>query len=153
MVKILLGIFVILGMGATTTSIWSFTQIYMANDWPAVAGIVESSGFIVTGSRPSTAAQYVTYRYQVSGQAYRGQRAHFGIAIATHNAVLSYHEGQSVTVYYDPNDHQNSVLRRDDARPAWFGLIVGVAFIAFATFGWRLEVKRHRTFSGQEEVQ
>ncbi len=84
----------------------------------------------------------VAYTYTVEGRAYRGEREHFGLRVATTGCLAGYTSGQSVPVYYHPHDPAQAVLRPQATEMTRFGLLVGAVFVAFGGGGY-LYNRRH----------
>ena len=94
--------------------------------WPSVTGTITSSR-VISGNKSSgrghsrtSAVHYeirVTYRYPVDGMYFTGNRIKINPDSTTirkfaEEELLSYPVGKTVTVYYDPENPEKSVLTR-----------------------------------------
>jgi len=153
------GIFFAIGLSAILTASAS-------KGWPSVDGVIVSSEVQSDwSSAPAGTPQHrsgtqrvyradVRYAYTVDGQEYEGDRVEFG-GFSSSNAkrayriVGTYRKGQTVAVYYDPNDPSRAVL--EPGKTTWFskgavcagsgfvlvGLLVGL--VVRADFRQRVE--------------
>lgn len=73
----------------------------------------------------------IEYEFRINGQTYLGDRAYFGNNISTggsigaRNLTSQYAVGDSILVYFDPNNPADSVITRDASGGLWGFLITG----------------------------
>ena len=115
-----------------------------SRSWPSVQGtitIVSSRMEWVNIKRKNLSyfRPWIQSTYTVNGQALVCERFAFNdhlISASTKKAaedhVKSYQIGQSVQVYYDPNDPQKSVLEPGNLSPSMPSLLGGVVFFILA---------------------
>jgi len=109
-----------------------------ASDWLAIAGTVEKASFKIVSSKPSTSAVEILYKYEVKGKTYENDRIQFGINIASNNPIIDYREGSTITIFYNPNSPEDSVINKNSYQSIWFGTIVGLIFIGFSLIAARV---------------
>jgi hypothetical protein len=76
--------------------------------------VVTSSRALQMGVRKEHKA-VVTWEYEVEGRKYEGDNREFAPEISKRSAqadAAEYEAGQHITVYYDPEDHDDSVLQK-----------------------------------------
>lgn len=96
-------LFIVLFVGAIVSCI---TGGIASTSWPSVAGTITRSELYTSFEDQST-SPYVTYVFTVSDRQYTGGRVSFGFS----SRVLErYHVGQTVQVYYSPENPERSVL-------------------------------------------
>lgn len=108
--------------------------------WPWVEGkILESSREMRTRSNAGRMRRMeyarVVYEYRVDGQVYRSSRLYFGPEVGgtlASRKALKYPVGETVKVYYKPENPSEAVLERN--APALLFLLGMVAFIVFLAF-------------------
>lgn len=100
---------------------WHAWLAHSSNSWPSTSGIVTSSTVKEAeensshrSAKPAVAAS-VRYSYQVDGAIYHNDTVRFGNsfsarAFGTAEATVKRHPRGPATVYYDPQDPDNSVL-------------------------------------------
>ena len=119
-----------------------------AKNWPTVQGAVLTSN--VETSRGSKGrrsyAPSITYRYEVDGKRYEGNRIDYGdrgsssqgkaIAIS-----MKYPQGRDVTVHYRKSAPEESVLEVGTSLSNWIVLVMGLIFTVVGIFSakaiWR----------------
>lgn len=114
--------------------------------WTTVPGLVGSAIVASTGSGDFEEASWyeprVNYTYTIAGREYAGARISFGrmqfSSKKKADAVIAkYPAGATVSIAYDPQDPQNSVLDRATRPPAvsfWTGF-AGVMTVIVALLG------------------
>jgi hypothetical protein len=133
--------------------VWASGRAAEAAQWPSadgevVAAYVETRSNSSSGSRGSRGTSYapvVIYRYAADGQSYQNNRIwvaaeqSFGFASSARDFIDRYPVGSRVRVLYDPADPTDSALINDGA-PWWFWLFVvfGVMILVFGLFIPRL---------------
>ncbi|WP_171816224.1 DUF3592 domain-containing protein [endosymbiont of unidentified scaly snail isolate Monju] len=140
--KSLLGIFFLIGACLLGVDLLAGIKMLNAQSWPRADGTIESSSFVLAGSKPSTTSEKVSYSYQVDGKIHENDRIYFGMVISSRNKPLSYRKGEHVYVFYNPDDPSESVLRTDDTHSVIFVGFAGMAFIGFSLFGYWLERRK-----------
>jgi hypothetical protein len=111
--------------------------------WPSTVGQINESRVAHSthtdseGDSSDSYTPYVTYTYQVAGQAYTGKDITFGFKQGYSNAskaqavVGKYPLDAQVSVYYDPADPQKAVLERQ-AGGFGVGLALGIIFLVIS---------------------
>ena len=105
--------------------------------WSATSGQITESYVRESQSRDSegyTSTSYyseVRYLYQVMGVEYNGDKVAFGGSVGgsrkkASERIAQYPVGKTVTVYYDPNNHEDAVLERRIGSKGM--LIIGIIF-------------------------
>ena len=140
--KFFLGIFFLIGAYLIGVSLLAGADIISAQNWATANGKIEETTFMITGSRPSTTAEQVSYSYQVNGQTYESDRVYFGLTISDNKSPVRYQKDEHVYVYYDPTNPGNSVLQPNDTHSIMLGGIGGMVFIAFSLFGYWLQRRK-----------
>jgi hypothetical protein len=87
--------------------------------WQIAAGKVIKSRVEVSGGDHTSVTPRVIYEYEVYGQRYQGDQIRAGDQFmrvsssrSAYDTVDRYPEGAAVTVYYNPNNPQESALER-----------------------------------------
>jgi hypothetical protein len=105
-------------------------KVAQASNWPSTLGTVLSSRVVRRSSSDGGTTPYpvVDYSYQVSGQAYRGNRVMPGPEMGGTGAgkvVDRYPEGAQVMVYFNPNNPSEALLERGvPGFVKWFWIIL-----------------------------
>lgn len=108
----------------------AWRQARASQPWPATAGRILKAELVWAGLRQRRPRPRLEYEYHVGGRQYVGQRRLFeGLRVyeteAAQQVLERYPAGQTVTVYYDPDQPAEATLeRRHD------GLVSGL-LIAF----------------------
>ena len=142
MTQIIAGI-LLLG-GATLILAWwnSRQRAKGARAWPTTQGMILKSDLIthviwINGIRTTTYKPVVEYRYTVMGRPFTGTRVAFGSYSYDikkgEGFVEKFAVGTQVTVYYNPEKLEESVLEPAYAGSAAF-LTAGILFILFGLF-------------------
>ncbi len=146
---------VTLAMGALA---WSF--VYTAKqdqdktgDWSSVSGLIttfdsqervnDTQMSMVGDVAPTVKEVVIIYTYQVADEVYTNDKIHADERLPDGRRLIDpadadalakkYPVGQSVTVYYDPDDPRQSVLQKDENRGLYLvGLNAGFAFYFLA---------------------
>jgi hypothetical protein len=132
-------IFLLLGGGL---SFWGWTILQDARasaTWPAADGLIVGSevDHSTDAEGGDSYSPEVDYTYQVSGQAYQNSRIKFGensynSRRQAEEIVARYPSGQGVTVYYAPEEPENSVLEPGVSSGSYIVLGIGVCFASIA---------------------
>ena len=109
---------------------WSATSGQVTESYVRESQSRDDDGYITTSYYPE-----VRYIYQVLGVEYTGKRIAFGGGVSSgrKNAsemITQYPVGKTVSVYYDPNNHEDAVLERRMGSKGL--LIIGIAFTLVA---------------------
>ena len=122
-------ILALVGLGGIVISIWGWRVLrcsQQTKQWPTTAGVIEESK---PGSEHDDLLPHIVYRYETDGQALRSS---FEFPSGTHpmpefvQAYLKkYPVGVEVTVYYNPQQPQQSTLE-PGAQGDWMILVLGI---------------------------
>jgi Protein of unknown function (DUF3592) len=132
-------IFLVIGLILLVIGILQRNQAQEAQSWPITSGVIIGSGLLehkhFDAEDHHTEITYepqVQYQFSVNGQAFAGNRIAFGTVSYPYqtaaNKIASYPQGTSVTVHYDPDDPNQSVLEPKAAGGVIL-LIMGILFI------------------------
>jgi len=123
-------IFVYLGLKIVADEIQTWRKAIASREWLSTVGRVINSEVHISYGRHATYYPRAKYSYTVAGQDYTGDRIvfawrNFFDRQAAEKVVESYRPGQTVTVFYDPQQPQASTL---DQKFPWpiFELFCGV---------------------------
>ena len=136
-------------------AIQQLPRLWSASHWPSTQGVIERH-VLEKRLNPKQTSVYITprpnYLYAVDGRLYKGTSRYlgdngsagpetFGQTESTEAALSlrDYPPGKRVTVYYNPDNHRDAVLDREDRR-FWaleggivvFVLLVGAALLYLA---------------------
>jgi hypothetical protein len=125
--RIVLGVFGLvlaaLFGGMFVWAVSEFAACRASRNWPSAPGQVEGAGVLEEISRTRRGRErveystVVRYKYAVQGRDHTGARVGFGpsqsYSFLASELAGQYRPGQPVTVYYDPADPKNAVLRRE----------------------------------------
>ncbi len=143
---ILAGVFIWQSYRLLNRSMPGLRDAQASRSWPSVQGtvtIVSSRAEWVNVKRRNLSyfRPWVQSTYTVNGQALVCERFAFNdhlISISTkkdaEDRIKAYQVGQTVQVYYDPNDPQKSVLEPGNISPSMSSLIGAVIFFVLALF-------------------
>lgn len=113
---IILGLVAIMvGFGVFYWKVDDFKQAYASSSWPTVQGrIIHSEMVRIRRPGETVSDADITYSYMVNGRQYSGYLVSIpeyqGDARSMSKIVKRYPEGNTVTVYYDPDNPANAVL-------------------------------------------
>jgi hypothetical protein len=131
-----MGIFLLIGVGLT---IWGWTILQNARasaSWPTADGVITRSA--VTHSSDSEGGDsyqpQVTYKYSANSTTYENNTIKFGensysSRRKADDIAGNYPVGKNVTVYYDPEKHDRSVLEPGVSAGSFIVIGIGVFFI------------------------
>jgi hypothetical protein len=128
-------IFILVSLLAATTAIKDWRRYRESESWlPATAQIVSGNISAQRGSKTTSYVINIRYAYTVFGQSYEGGQFSFGSEGTGYDTrkraekvVAQYPTGSQVTIYYDPNNPQQAVLKRNyDSTGAILAMIVGI---------------------------
>lgn len=121
---------------------WITSRSY--GDWQSTRGVVTVSQLINQSTLPAeNHSSQVIYDYEVDGVTYRSTTISHGFAdgslSAGHNLVETYPKGTEVTVYYDPYNPEDSVLKLTEMNTfiAIFIAFLLTGMVVMGFFGWR----------------
>lgn len=109
--------------------------------WSTTQGEITKSDLRREASIESTNSLYypdVEYKYEFLDTEYIGQRISFGgetgysMRSKTEEILEKYPVGQSMTVYYDPNEPEEAVLERNMGTGGKLFMWLGLAFVIFS---------------------
>lgn len=121
----------ILGFSLLLTNGWALAQYSSNRNWPSTTGTITKNDYVFIPSEErvvrwsgrrtqiDTPEEYhitINYEYEVDGQSYMGDRiALYGTNVRTKQStvdqlMVTYPEGGSVSVYYDPDNPETAVL-------------------------------------------
>jgi hypothetical protein len=110
-------------------------------NWPTTAGIIISSDFREKEDTDSVKKLYspkILYSYSVKIMEYSSQKIFFGnYSLSLENArkiVNRYPAGKRVTVFYNPDKHDLSVLEPGGKTFNYYWLLLGVGLLSFGIF-------------------
>lgn len=134
---------VLAGSFAVYLGLTTVLKAQESTDWPSVKGKIVKSGIrtergtssSATSSRNSYHADIV-YEYLTGEGAYTGRRVSFGEygredEIHATQVSEKYPEGETVDVYYDPDQPTESVLEPGSQGVPWFFLALGFPILLF----------------------
>jgi hypothetical protein len=131
-------VFVGVGLYTSARGLFHHQRARESKHWPSVSGQITAARIEHQSDSHGSGEYYprITYEYSVDGQRYESERVIFGGPLASSHfragrEVSRHRPGKQVTVYFDPNDPMQSVLKAGATRDAWQWIILGVVF-AFA---------------------
>lgn len=131
-----MGIFLLIGIGLTFWG-WNILQNARASaEWPTADGKVTKSevSYSTDADGGDSYSPEVTYTYTVNNTSYSNNTIKFGEnAYSSRNKAegiaSSYPVGKNVTVYYDPEKPERSVLEPGVSAGSYIVIGIGVFFI------------------------
>ncbi len=134
--RLFCSLFIVIGLVALAAGGWMFVKTLRANQWPVTDGVILTAEMKAhSGENGDTYSPEVTYRYQVNGSSYTGEKIAIGqMSSSTGYAqgVLNrYPVGQKVSVHYSPGDPSAAVLETGIHGGVWICFGVGTAFALF----------------------
>jgi len=154
-------VFAAVGVGMLVIGVIGLRQAAASRDWPTTQGVIVSSAVErVRRNDPdrgftTTFHARISFNYSVGGEPYTGDRVGFGDygSNTNHHArsvVRQYPVGSQVTVYYDPNRPQSSLLE-PGVRPMAFVIPgLGAAFVLFGGLSFAVFLLHDRKLGGAE---
>ncbi len=133
-------VFVGIGVSMLIKLVASFRKASQSKQWSTTKGEIISSELDAQtsadeeGNRSTTYIAQVFFRYQVGGLEYESSRINFNYGMRTSNIrkqqsiVEQYPQGSAVTVFYDPDNPEESVLERR-VNGAFTTILVSAVFI------------------------
>lgn len=129
-------------------AVYKYLEVMQASRWPSTPGRivtsrtetrdVESGGPDDDDTEARTFAK-IEYDYKVADRTYRGNRVSIGEDMGNFEiaqTLAKYPVGKPVTVYYNPNKREQSVLERDVPPGLWKGVaIIVLVLIALIVGG------------------
>lgn len=133
-------------------AVYKYIEVLQVRSWSSVPGRIVTSATesraVKTGSVDTSDTELrnfarVEYAYTVAGRQYRGNRVSIGEDLGNfeiEQTLARYPVGRDVTVYYNPNRREQSVLERELPSTLWKGIavvvLVLVALIVGAAVGF-----------------
>ncbi|KAA0258296.1 MAG: DUF3592 domain-containing protein [Chloroflexi bacterium] len=133
-----------LGLFIIAKTLFEINNGNASRKWSTTQGVVTHSGEFTThrvsdGIMRKSTSSFFQYEYTVNGEKQIGTRIFFGDTfislfsfLAAKGAIEKYKEGQTVTVYYNPSNPQNSVLEPGAKWQAFAALVLGVVLVIVA---------------------
>jgi NADH:ubiquinone oxidoreductase subunit 3 (subunit A) len=133
-------VFIGIGVSMLIKLIANFRKANQSKQWSTTNGEIISSELDAQtstdeeGNQSTTYIAQVFFRYQVGGLEYESGRINFNYGMRTSNIrkqqsiVEQYPQGSTVTVFYDPDNPEESVLERR-VNGAFTTIIVSAVFI------------------------
>jgi len=140
----LLKFWICLAIGLLCILVWlgNRTEAAATAKWPSVPGVITEMK--ITESRSSdgstTKTAVVKYAYSVDGKSYQGDRVKVEL-MTSPSVAEGYPKGKPVTVFYNPEKAEESVLEQGGAG-SWLTGLVGVGCLLYA--GYALVERRKR---------
>ncbi len=131
--QLFFALLIILGLAAIAFGITLAIKGMRTEHWPITNGKIESANLKEQSSRngPTYSAE-VTYRYQVNGDSYTGNKISVGALSSSDEyarAILNrYPVGAPVSVHYSPGDPADAVLETGIHGGTWLCFGVGTVF-------------------------
>jgi len=90
------------------------TKSRKVENWPSVTGTITTSRRHTGSGLRARSGVWIEYSYDVNGQPYKSQKVEPGLDLyfSTTDLLQRYALGAAVTVYYDPQNPQDAVLRK-----------------------------------------
>jgi hypothetical protein len=90
------------------------TKSRRVENWPSVPGTITTSRHHTGAGTKTRSGVWIEYSYSVNGQEYKCQQIEPGVDLhfTTTDLLQRYPLGAAVTVYYDPQNPQDAVLRK-----------------------------------------
>ncbi len=130
-------LFILIGLVTVGIGIRICAKSLRSEHWPVTEGIVQTAEMKEHSGADSgsTYSAEVTYRYQVAGTTYTGDKISIGAMSASagyaQGILRRYAVGQKVSVHYSPGDPAEAVLETGIHGGTWICLGVGTAFTLF----------------------
>lgn len=117
-----------------------FLEAKASASWPTTPGIIQK-----VAVRETSVSRYyadVSYTYSAAGRDYTGTRisasdGEYNVRDGAVQAIHGLHVGQGVTVYYDPSNPSQSVIRAGAGFTEYVLFCVPIAFFAFGIYAFR----------------
>ena len=137
--QLLMGrIFLSIGIVFLLWNGWVIANGLLANQWPTTVGMITSSGYDTSSSVDFNGSPYTTYTanirysYTVNGNNYSSQRVYFSdifnFGESASRAVMKYPRGETVQVYYNPDDPAIALLEKGISTMMLIFMIMAFAF-------------------------
>lgn len=145
MSNILFEIFLIIGVILGGFLLWQVLKGLKAKNWPTVPGRVLASRVTTSvsyddGHRSTTYGAEVSYHFEVDGLEYTGDRRSFADYSSSsirraEKIVAKYMPGTEVTVYYRPDEPEESVLEPGTNMVMVLFLLLPAIFLVVGVLG------------------
>ncbi len=132
-------LFMIVSLAIILFATFLVTKEYNTKKWPSVTGKILMSRLVRSGSKLKPK---IVYQYSVGDRTFKGENIYAGTLILSLSSPAStlikqYPEGKKVTVYYNPKNPQEAVLKRGINIDAMVLLGVGLFMFFIALFIYR----------------
>ncbi|HIH42313.1 TPA: DUF3592 domain-containing protein [Candidatus Woesearchaeota archaeon] len=138
-------VFTLVGLTATAYGSYIIKDARHSLEWPGVEGIIIGSriekmeSYESDGSRQVTYYPRIAYFYNISDKSFTSNRVSFGEYWSSNikhseEVVAKYPLDARISVYYDPNNPENSVLEKGLSWGIYFVLLFGLVFLAVGIF-------------------
>lgn len=139
-------LFSITGFVVIVVTLFDLYRAFACGSWSTTQGVITLASAEIVSAYAQTRKLFSTknqtsfyYDYTVNGEKHLGTRIFFGDTfislfsfLAAKGAIEKYKEGQTVTVYYNPSNPQNSVLEPGAKWQAFAALVLGVVLVMVA---------------------
>ena len=133
-------VFLVLGLGFTTISIFNIVHGAQSSNWPITEGKVLS--FWIPSSRAINHGLRVKREYEVGNKKYISSRVSFTRNYGSmEHAYKNYPIGSRVRVHYNPNSPEQAVLEPGVTWHIFPYLFLGILFLAF--WFWAHRIKKY----------
>lgn len=143
----------LLGLAGIVSGMWHTWRLRIAmasRSWPSVPGRIGNAqldpvigrgaaGVLESQLDPDRAVAFISYTYKIGPRSFDGRRVRFGWGTDDQSAAEDYHfyhDNRDVTVYYDPDKPERSVLEPGPVPSLWIGLAASIGVFSFAS--WRV---------------
>lgn len=131
--KTILIILIAIGMIFVSSGGYFLYRESRIRNWPVASGVILNAEVIRisrSGSSPSFKPS-VSYKYQVNGKEFTGKRVSnvsrtYGNSADAEAVIADYTQSRQVSVYYNPQNPQDSVLKHQSGGISYFMLFFGL---------------------------
>jgi hypothetical protein len=132
-------VFLVLGAAVTWYGWGELRKARESVNWPTAPGKVLSSEVVDAGEDNMQFDAAITYAYRVEGETRRNDQVALGQWATSdvkpvRRLVREFPEGASITVYYNPDDPAEAVLKTGPTFQSWMIPVMGVVFFFFGGF-------------------
>ncbi len=136
-----------LGIGALYNGLTLYKKNTETQQWLPVPGKIISASLIGRSTKTSSGFERkITYEYVVNGHTYSSNRVAIGEMEGNYSELHKdieklYPAGKEVTVYYNPLNPQEAVLRPGEFRGARFVTFLGIMMVVISLAGLLLPLR------------
>ena len=107
------------------------TKSRKVENWPSVTGTITTSRHHTGSGLKTRSGVWIEYSYDVNGQQYKCQEIEpgFDLHFSTTDLLQHYPLGAAVTVYYDPQNPQDAVLRKKSSNLIVLPVLIAIIAI------------------------